>query len=208
MDFFIPTELTLEIIQDSSAQNQTYLSLENLRATNTVEIILANPDGAGYLPSLSFDVGRRPSVAMPGQLQGGSDSALDIVIGQRDYAYRFANNAMWLDTQGWPGAGDYLSVLTLDNLDLGLTGVTIEPSSVDPSTGQAMLGEGNRWVNVTVRNTGLNAIASGSVEDNLRVKEVLGGGETIVYSSDFEDGDNQQNNIKRAEVTKYTYNGQ
>ena len=100
MDFFIPTELTLEIIQDSSAQNQTYLSLENLRATNTVEIILADPDGNGYLPSLSFDVGRRPSVAMPGQLQGGDDSALEIVIGQRDYAYRFANNAMWLDTQG------------------------------------------------------------------------------------------------------------
>ena len=208
MDFFIPTELTLEIIQDSSAQNQTYLSLENLRATNTVEIILANPDGAGYLPSLSFDVGRRPSVAMPGQLQGGSDSALEIVIGQRDYAYRFANNAMWLDTQGWPGAGDYLSVLTLDNFDLGLTGVTIEPSSVDPSTGQAMLGEGNRWVNVTVRNTGLNAIASGSVDVNLQVKEVLGGNDTIVYSNDFEDGDNPTINIANAQFSKYSYTGE
>ena len=145
---------------------------------------------------------------MPGQLQGGDDSALEIVIGQRDYAYRFANNAMWLDTQGWPGAGDYLSVLTLDNFDLGITGVTIEPSSVDPSTGQAMLGEGNRWVNVTLRNTGLNAIASGSVDVNLQVKEVLGGEDTIVYSNDFEDGDNPTVNIGNAQFSKYSYTGE
>tara|TARA_B110000444_G_scaffold260947_1_gene310087 strand:+ start:7486 stop:14046 length:6561 start_codon:yes stop_codon:yes gene_type:complete len=206
MDFFIPTELTLEIIQDSSSQNQTYLSLENLRATNTVEIILGDGSG-GYLPSLSFDVGRRPSVAMPGQLQGGDDSALEIIIGQKDYAYRFANNAMWLDTQGWPGASDYLSVLTLDNFDLGLTGVTIEPSSVDPSTGRAMLGEGNRWVNVTVRNTGLNAINSGSVDVNLEVKEVLGGSDTVVYSHDFETS-NPLINIGNAQLSSYSYTGE
>ncbi len=206
MDFFIPTELTLEIIQDSSSQNQTYLSLENLRATNTVEIILGDGSG-GYLPSLSFDVGRRPSVAMPGQLQGGDDSALEIIIGQKDYAYRFANNAMWLDTQGFPGASDYLSVLTLDNFDLGLTGVTIEPASMDPSTGNAMLGEGNRWVNVTIRNTGLNAIEAGSVDVNLEVKEVLGGSDTVVYSNNFETS-SPDVNIGGAQLSTYSYTGE
>ena len=126
-DFFVPTELTLTRTQDSSSQNQTFLLLENLREINSVEIILGKSDGS-YLPSLSFDVGRRPTMAQPGQLQGGDDSAFEIVIGQRDYAYRFANNAMWLDTQGWPGAGDFLSVLSLDNEDVGITDVTVAPA--------------------------------------------------------------------------------
>ena len=81
-DFFVPTELTLTRIQDSTSQNQTFLLLDNLREINSVEIILANPNGPGYLPALSFDVGRRPTMAQPGQLQGGDDSAFEIVIGQ------------------------------------------------------------------------------------------------------------------------------
>ena len=68
MDFFVPTEVTLTRLQDSSAQNQTYLLVDNLREVNTVEIILGNPNGNGYLSSLSFDVGRRPTMAVPGQL--------------------------------------------------------------------------------------------------------------------------------------------
>ena len=80
-------------------------------------------------------------MAIPGQLQGGDDSACEIVIGQQDYSYRFANNAMWLDTQGRAGAGDFLSVLTLDNQDMGLTGVTIEPASYNHATGDAKLVE-------------------------------------------------------------------
>ena len=62
-DFFVPTELTLTRIQDSTSQNQTFLLLDNLREINSVEIILANPNGPGYLPALSFDVGRRPTMA-------------------------------------------------------------------------------------------------------------------------------------------------
>ena len=31
MDFFVPTEVTLTRLQDSSAQNQTYLLVDNLR---------------------------------------------------------------------------------------------------------------------------------------------------------------------------------
>ena len=66
VDFFVPTELTLTRVQDSSAQNQTYLLLDNLREINSVEIVLANPNGPGYLSSLSFDVGRRPTMAILG----------------------------------------------------------------------------------------------------------------------------------------------
>ncbi len=205
VDFFVPTELTLTRLQDSSAQNQTFLLLDNLREINTVEIILANPDGPGYLSSLSFDVGRRPTMAIPGQLQGGADSAFEIIIGQRDYSYRFANNAMWLDTQGWGGAGDFLSVLSLDNEDMGITDVTIAPASLNPATGQAQIGEGTRFVNVTVKNTGLNPL-SGSINVDLEVKEVLGGVDTVVYSNDF-DGNEVDTNCPACTFSKVSYTG-
>ena len=205
VDFFVPTELTLTRVQDSSAQNQTYLLLDNLREINSVEIVLANPNGPGYLSSLSFDVGRRPTMAIPGQLAGGENSAYEIIIGQKDYSYRFANNAMWLDTQGWAGAGDFLSVLTLDNEDVGITGVTIAPAAYNPSTGQAEIGEGTRWVNVTVKNTGLNPL-SGSIDVDLEVKEVLGGTDTVVYSNDFE-GNEDTSNCANCAFSKHSYTG-
>lgn len=206
MDFFVPTEVTLTRLQDSSAQNQTYLLLDNLREVNTVEIILSNPSGTGYLSSLSFDVGRRPTMAVPGQLAGGENSAYEIAIGQRDRAYRFANSAMWLDTQGWAGAGDFLSVLTLDNEDVGITDVTIAPASYDPATGQAMIGEGTRFVNLTVKNTGLNPI-SGSIDVDLEVKEVIDGDDTLVYSNDFE-GNIDNTNCAACSISLVSYTGE
>lgn len=206
MDFFVPTEVTLTRVQDSSAQNQTFLLLDNLREINTVEIILANPSGTGYLSSLSFNVGRRPTMAVPGQLAGGEDSALEIAIGQSDRSYRFANSAMWLDTQGWAGAGDFLSVLSLDNEDMGITEVSIAPASYDPATGQARLGEGTRWVNLTVKNTGLNPI-SGSIDVDLEVKEVVGGIDTLVYSNDF-DGTVVNTNCPTCSLSLHSYTGE
>ncbi len=205
VDFFVPTELTLTRVQDSAAQNQTYLFLDNLREINSVEIILADPNGPGYLSSLSFDVGRRPTMAIPGQLAGGENSAYEIIIGQKDYSYRFANNAMWLDTQGWAGAGDFLSVLTLDNEDVGITEVTVAPAAYNPSTGEVDVGEGNRWVNVTVKNTGLNPL-SGSIDVDLEVKEVLGGSDTTVYSNDFE-GNVDNTNCPNCAFSKNSYTG-
>jgi len=206
MDFFVPTEVTLTRVQDSTAQNQTYLLLDNLREVNTVEIILSNSQGTGFLSSLSFDVGRRPTMAVPGQLAGGDNSALEIAIGQRDRAYRFANSAMWLDTLGWAGAGDFLSVLSLDNEDLGITEVSVEPAAFDPETGEAKIGEGTRYVNVTVKNTGLNPI-SGSIDVDLEVKEVVGGTDTLVYSNDF-DGNIDNTNCPSCSLASKSYTGE
>ena len=206
MDFFVPTEVTLTRLQDSSAQNQTYLLVDNLREINTVEIILSNPTGTGYQSSISFDVGRRPTMAVPGQLAGGENSAFEIAIGQRDRSYRFANSAMWLDTQGWAGAGDFLSVLSLDNEDVGITEVTIAPAAYDPATGAARIGEGSRFVNLTVKNTGLNPI-SGSIDVDLEVKEVIGGDDTLVYSNDFE-GNIDSTNCAACSIALISYTGE
>ena len=207
MDFFVPTSLTLLDTQESTVQNQTFLLRPNLRALNTVQILLADPDSEGYLSPLSFDVGRRPTMAMPGQLQGAEGSALEVVIGQEDYTYRFSNNAMWLDTQGYAGQGDYLSVLVLDNFDLGITRVGIEPSVIDPSTFQSIVGEGNRWVNVTVKNTGLMPISGGSMSVDLEVREVLGGTDTVVYFNDFE-SESPDINTGGASFNKFSYTGE
>ena len=207
LDFFVPTSLTLLDTQESTVQNQTFLLRPNLRALNTVQILLADPDSNGYLAPLSFDVGRRPTMAMPGQLQGADDSALEVVIGQEDYTYRFSNNAMWLDTQGYAGQGDYLSVLVLDNFDLGITRVEIEPSVTDPATFQSIVGEGNRWVNVTVKNTGLMPISGGSLNIDLEVREVLGGTDTVVYFNDFESS-SPEINTGGASFNKYSYTGE
>ena len=207
LDFFVPTSLTLLDTQESTVQNQTFLLRPNLRALNTVQILLADPDSEGYLSPLSFDVGRRPTMAMPGQLQGAEGSALEVVIGQEDYTYRFSNNAMWLDTQGYAGQGDYLSVLVLDNFDLGITRVGIEPSVTDPSTFQSIVGEGNRWVNVTVKNTGLMPISGGSMNVDLEVREVLGGTDTVVYFNDFE-SESPDINIGGASFNKFSYTGE
>ena len=206
MDFFVPTEVTLTRLQDSSAQNQTYLLVDNLREINTVEIILSNPTGTGYQSSISFDVGRRPTMAVPGQLAGGENSAFEIAIGQRDRSYRFANSAMWLDTQGWAGAGDFLSVLSLDNEDVGINEVTIAPAAYDPATGAAKIGEGTRFVNLTVKNTGLNPI-SGSIDVDLEVKEVIGGDDTLVYSNDFE-GNIDSTNCAACSIALISYTGE
>jgi len=214
LDFFVPTSMTLLDTQESTVQNQTFLLRPNLRALNTVQILLADPDGNGYLDPLSFDVGRRPTMAMPGQLQGAENSALEVVIGQEDYTYRFSNNAMWLDTQGYAGQGDYLSVLVLDNFDLGITRVEIEPSVMDPATFQSIVGEGNRWVNVTVKNTGLMPISGGSLDVDLEVREVLGGTDTVVYFNDFESAtanvnlDQDGDGIGDAQFNKYSYTGE
>ena len=207
LDFFVPTEITLLDTQESTVQNQTFLLRPNLRALNTVQILLADPNSDGYLSPLSFDVGRRPTMAIPGQLQGGEGSALEVVIGQEDYTYRFSNNAMWLDTQGYAGQGDYLSVLVLDNYDLGITRVEIEPSVQDPATFQSIVGEGNRWVNVTVKNTGLMPISGGSLDVDLEVKEVLGGTDTVVYLNDFESS-SANINTGNAVLNKYSYKGE
>ena len=206
MDFFVPTEVTLTRLQESSAQNQTYLLVDNLREINTVEIILSNPTGTGYQSSISFDVGRRPTMAVPGQLAGGENSAFEIAIGQSDRSYRFANSAMWLDTQGWAGAGDFLSVLSLDNEDVGINEVTIAPAAYDPATGAAKIGEGTRFVNLTVKNTGLNPI-SGSIDVDLEVKEVIGGDDTLVYSNDFE-GNIDSTNCAACSIALISYTGE
>ena len=184
MDFLVPTMLTVTTVNSASAGQQQQLTTDNLRDINTVNIILNDGQG-GYLSPQTFDVGRRPTMVIADQFSGGASSALDLAVGQRDYAFSYSNGAMWIDSKGWAGSMDTISIVELDSEDVGIGGVTVYPASYDYEDQEMKIGAGTRNVNVTVRNTGLQAI-SGSVDVDVSVKEVVGGTDTVVYANDFD----------------------
>ncbi|MCS5535795.1 MAG: hypothetical protein NZ802_08070, partial [Candidatus Poseidoniales archaeon] len=173
MDFLVPTMLTVSTVNSAGAGQQRQLTTDNLVDINTVNIILNDGQG-GYLSPQSFDVGRRPTMVIADQFSGGAGSALDLAVGQRDYSFSYSNGAMWIDSKGWSGSMDTISIVELDSEDVGIGGVTVSPASYDFEDREMKIGEGTRNVNVTVRNTGLQSI-SGSVDVDVSVKEVVGG---------------------------------
>jgi len=184
MDFLVPTMLTVSTVNSAGAGQQQQLTTDNLVDINTVNIILN--DGSGnYLSPQTFDVGRRPTMVIADQFSGGANSALDLAVGQRDYAFTYGNGAMWIDSKGWAGSLDTLSIVELDSEDVGIGGVTVSPAAYDYEDREMKIGAGTRNVNVTVRNTGLQSI-SGSVDVDVSVKEVVGGTDTVVYANDFD----------------------
>ena len=184
MDFLVPTMLTVSTVNSAGAGQQQQLTTDNLVDINTVNIILN--DGSGnYLSPQTFDVGRRPTMVIADQFSGGTNSALDLAVGQRDYSFSYSNGAMWIDSKGWTGAMDTISIVELDSEDVGITGVTVSPAAYDYEEQEMKIGAGSRNVNVTVKNTGLQAI-SGSVDVDVSVKEVVGGTDTVVYANDFD----------------------
>jgi hypothetical protein len=184
MDFLVPTMLTVSTVNSAGAGQQQQLTTDNLVDINTVNIILN--DGSGnYLAPQTFDVGRRPTMVIADQFSGGSGSALDLAVGQRDYSFSYSNGAMWIDSKGWAGAQDTISIVELDSEDVGIGGVTVSPAAYDFEDQEMKIGAGTRDVNVTVRNTGLQSI-TGSVDVDVSVKEVVGGTDTVVYANDFD----------------------
>ncbi len=184
MDFLVPTMLTVTNVNSAGAGQQRQLTTDNLVDINTVNIILN--DGSGnYLSPQTFDVGRRPTMVIADQFSGGANSALDLAVGQRDYSFTYGNGAMWIDSKGWAGSMDTISIVELDSEDVGIGGVTVSPAAYDYEDQEMKIGAGTRNVNVTVRNTGLQSI-SGSVDVDVAVKEVVGGTDTVVYANDFD----------------------
>jgi len=198
MDFVIPTYLSVTSLTGASGNTVTSLNIDNLNDLNTVQIILSDGSG-GYHSPQSMDVGRRPTMVLVGQFVGGSSSALDLAVGNRDYRFQFNNGAWWLDTKGcFPdrinsnlqglggcGSQDAVTIIQLDNEDVGISSMSASPASFNPDTLLMTLGEGQRNVNVTVSNTGLDVI-SGSLTVEASVKEVIGGTDTLVYSNDYD----------------------
>lgn len=173
-DFINPTiaEQINSTSSTGSVQGNYFLS-----PPSTVQVTLSDGNG-GYLNPLSYNTGRRPIVSVVGQLVGGPTSPLDIVVGHDSF-----NFGSWVDNAGWDGQYDSIIVIEMDNKDLEVSSIEINPT--DRYIGA--VGEGSRSVNVTVTNTGmdvLNGQATLTVE--LKTVDEAASSNQTVYSNDWD----------------------
>ena len=173
-DFINPTiaEQINSTSSTGSIEGNYYLS-----PPSTVQVTLSDGSG-GFLNPLSYNTGRRPITSQVGQLVGGASSPLDIAVGHT--SYNFGN---WVDNSGWAGQYDTITIVEMDNIDLEVSSININP--VDRYIGA--VGEGQRDVNVTVTNTGMNVL-NGQATLNLEMKVVdeANSQNQTVYSYDWD----------------------
>ena len=150
---------------------------------STIQVTLSDGNG-GHLNPLSYAAGRRPHVAEVGQLAGASNSAPDIVVGHKNW-----NFGGWRDNLGWDGQYDTISVIEMDNKDLSVSGIEIDP--VDRYFG--FVGEGNRNINVTVTNTGMDVLngQSAQLDVELKIVDELNSTNQTVYAMDWDNPENK-----------------
>ncbi|RJU99932.1 MAG: VCBS repeat-containing protein [Candidatus Poseidoniales archaeon] len=174
-DFVNPTIAYQENTTDSAGGTE---SLYYLNPPTTVQVTLSDGNG-GHVSPLSYEAGRRPSAVAVGQLQGDSSSAPDLAIGHANYYF-----GSWRDNLGWEGQYDTIMVIEMDNKDMAVTDVDINPT--DRYYG--LVGEGTRNINVTVTNTGMD-ILNGQTADldlELKVVDEANSTNTTVYANDWD----------------------
>lgn len=148
-----------------------------LTPPTTCQVTLSDGNG-GHLNPLSYPMGRRPTAVAVGQIAGGTSSPLDIVVGEdgKDFG-------SWVDNMGWQGQYDRLTVIEMDNKDLEVSRIQVEPT--DRYYG--IIGEGTRNVNVTVTNTGMNILnGAADIEVTLEQVDESSSSNDSVYSQDFD----------------------
>ena len=151
-DFVNPTVAYQQNTSDSAGGSTSSFWLN---FPTTVQVTLSDGSG-GHVTPLSYEAGRRPNIAVVGQLAGASTSAPDIVVGHT--SYNFGN---WVDNLGWDGQYDYVTVVEMDSKDIAVTGIEINP--VDRFFG--IVGEGTRDINVTITNTGMDTLTQSATLD-------------------------------------------
>ena len=144
-DFINPTIAYQQNSTDSAGGTSSSFFLN---FPSTIQVTLSDGNG-GHLNPLSYAAGRRPHVAEVGQMAGAVNSAPDIVVGHKNWGF-----GGWRDNLGWDGQYDTISVIEMDNKDLSVSGIEIDP--VDRYFG--FVGEGNRNINVSVTNTGMDVL--------------------------------------------------
>ena len=149
-----------------------------LNFPTTVQVTLSDGNG-GHVSPLSYPAGRRPSAVAIGQLQGGPNSAPDLVVGHTNY-----NFGGWRDNFGWAGQYDTLTVVEMDNKDLAVTDLEISPT--DRRFG--VVGEGTRSINVTVTNTGMDTLngQTADLDVELKIVDEANSTNNTVYANDWD----------------------
>ncbi len=174
-DFVNPT-IAYQVNTSDSAGGST--SNFFLSFPTSVQVTLSDGNG-GHVSPLSYTAGRRPSAVAVGQLQGAANSAPDLVVGHTQF-----NFGGWRDNFGWQGQYDTVTVVEMDNRDLAVTGLTVDP--VDRFFG--IVGEGTRTFNVTVTNTGMDTLngQTADLEVELKVVDEVNSTNTTVYANDWD----------------------
>ena len=111
-DFVNPTVAYQQNTSDSAGGSTSSFWLN---FPTTVQVTLSDGSG-GHVTPLSYEAGRRPNIAVVGQLAGPTTSAPDIVVGHT--SYNFGN---WVDNLGWDGQYDYVTVVEMDSKDIAVT---------------------------------------------------------------------------------------
>ncbi|MAI05028.1 MAG: hypothetical protein CMA07_04895, partial [Euryarchaeota archaeon] len=148
-----------------------------LNLPTSVQVTLSNGNG-GHMNPLEYFGAMRPTTAIVGQVIGGPNSAPDLIIGHGAY-----DQLTYDDNFGWDGSYDRIVVIEMDNKDLAVSGIDINPT--DAYVGA--LGEGTREVEVTVTNTGMD-ILNGQASVDVEIKEVDEAASTnvTVYAMDWD----------------------
>ena len=148
-----------------------------LNLPTSVQVTLSNGNG-GHMNPLEYFGAMRPTTAIVGQVIGGPNSAPDLIVGHGAY-----DQLTYDDNFGWDGSYDRIVVIEMDNKDLAVSGIDINPT--DAYVGA--LGEGTREVEVTVTNTGMD-ILNGQATLDVEIKEVDEAASTnvTVYAMDWD----------------------
>ena len=148
-----------------------------LNLPTSVQVTLSNGNG-GHMNPLEYFGAMRPTTAIVGQVIGGPNSAPDLIVGHGAY-----DQLTYDDNFGWDGSYDRIGVSEMDNQDLAVSGIDINPT--DAYVGA--LGEGTREVEVTVTNTGMD-ILNGQATLDVEIKEVDEAASTnvTVYAMDWD----------------------
>ena len=173
-DFVNPTVAYQQNTSDSAGGSTSSFWLN---FPTTVQVTLSDGSG-GHVTPLSYEAGRRPNIAVVGQLAGATTSAPDIVVGHA--SYNFGN---WVDNLGWDAQYDYVTVVEMDSKDIAVTGIEINP--VDRFFG--IVGEGTRDINVTITNTGMDTLTqSANLDVELKIVDEANSSNSTVFSHDFD----------------------
>jgi hypothetical protein len=173
-DFVNPTVAYQQNTSDSAGGSTSSFWLN---FPTTVQVTLSDGSG-GHVTPLSYEAGRRPNIAVVGQLAGSTTSAPDIVVGHTSYDF-----GSWIDNLGWDGQYDYVTLVEMDNKDIAVTDIEISP--VDRYFG--VVGEGTRSIDVTVTNTGMDTLTqSATLDVELKVVDESNSSNTTVYTDDFD----------------------
>ena len=169
-----------------------------LNLPTSVQVTLSNGNG-GHMNPLEYFGAMRPTTVAIGQVIGGPNSAPDLIVGHGAY-----DQFTYDDNFGWDGSYDRIVVIEMDNKDLAVSSIDISPT--DAYVG--VLGEGNRKVEVTVTNTGMD-ILNGQATLDVEIKEVdeTSSSNVTVYAMDWDNPEDKSGCSSGCSWTTEAYYG-